>query len=101
MGAIFLDVRNRAIGHQLAYIGTLSRAAVEPRGILSAAPLTNAAGIILFHNHSTGDPCPSREDVAFTRRMDQDGEILGIQLLDHIVVGEAPAFVSLKQRGGW
>jgi hypothetical protein len=65
----FLDVRNRAIGYQLAYIGTLARAAVEPRGIFSAALLAYAAGIILFHNHPSGDPSPSAEDLAFTRRM--------------------------------
>lgn len=99
MGAIFLDVHHRAIGHQLAYIGTLSRAAVEPRGILSAALLANAAGIILFHNHPSGDPTPSAEDILFTRRMVDACEILGIKLLDHIVVGEWPAYVSLRQRG--
>ena len=101
MGAIFLDVRNRAIGYQLAYIGTLARAAVEPRGIFSAALLANAAGIILFHNHPSGDPSPSAEDLAFTRRMADAGELLGIRVLDHIVVGESPAFVSLRRRGGW
>ena len=101
MGAILLDIRNRAIGHQLAYIGTLTRAAVEPRGILSAALLANAAGLILFHNHPSGDPSPSAEDLAFTRRMAEAGEIVGVRVLDHIVVGEAPAFVSLRQRGGW
>ena len=99
VGAIFLDIRNRAIGHQLAYIGTLSRTAVEPRGILSAALLANAAGIILFHNHPSGDPTPSAEDFHFTRRMSDACEILGVKLLDHIVVGEWPAFVSLQQRG--
>jgi DNA repair protein RadC len=101
MGAIFLDTRNRAIGHQIAYIGTLARAAVEPRGIFSAALLANAAGIVLFHNHPSGDPSPSAEDLAFTRRMADAGELLGIRVLDHIVVGEAPRFVSLKRRGGW
>ena len=101
MGAIFLDIRNRAIGHQLAYVGTLTRTAVEPRGILTAALLANAAGIILFHNHPSGAPSPSAEDLAFTRRMAEAGEIVGVRVLDHIVVGEAPAFVSLRQRGGW
>ena len=101
MGAVFLDTRNRAIGHQLAYIGTLARAAVEPRGIFSAALLANAAAILLFHNHPSGDPSPSAEDLAFTRRMADAGEILGIRVLDHIIVGEPPKFVSLKRRGGW
>ncbi len=101
MGALFLDTRNRAIGHQLAYIGTLTRAAVEPRGILTAALLANAAGILLFHNHPSGDPSPSAEDLAFTRRMAEAGEVVGIRVVDHIIVGEAPAFVSLRQRGAF
>ena len=101
MGALFLDTRNRAIGHQLAYIGTLTRAAVEPRGILTAALLVNAAGILLFHNHPSGDPSPSAEDLAFTRRMAEAGEVVGVRLVDHIIVGEAPAFVSLRQRGAF
>jgi DNA repair protein RadC len=101
MGALFLATRNRAIGHQLAYVGTLSRAAVEPRGILSAALLSNCAGIILFHNHPSGDPSPSAEDIAFTRRMAEAGEVVGIRVVDHIIVGEAPAFVSLRQRGAF
>ena len=90
-----------AIGHQLAYIGTLTRAAVEPRGILTAALLSNAAGILLFHNHPSGDPSPSAEDLAFTRRMAEAGEVVGVRVVDHIIIGEAPAFVSLRQRGAF
>jgi DNA repair protein RadC len=90
MGALLLDTRNGAIGHQLAYIGTLTRAAVEPRGILTAALLFNAAGNLFCHNHPSGDPSPSAEDLAFTRRMAEAGEVVGIRLVDHIIVGEAP-----------
>jgi DNA repair protein RadC len=57
--------------------------------------------LILFHNHPSGDPAPSAEDLAFTRRLAEAGEILGIRLLDHIIVGEPPAYVSLRRRGGW
>ena len=81
--------------------GTLTRAAAEPRGILTAALLANAAGILLFHNHPSGDPSPSAEDLAFTRRMAEAGEVVGIRVVDHIIVGEAPAFVSLRQRGAF
>ena len=56
MGALFLDTRNPGIGHELAHIGTLTRAPVEPRGILTAALIVNAAGILSFHNHPSGDP---------------------------------------------
>lgn len=101
VGAIFFDTRNRAIGHQIAFIGSLSRSIAEPRGILTAALLANAAGIVVFHNHPSGDPSPSPEDVVFTRRMAEAGDIVGVRLLDHIVVGEAPAFVSLRLRAAW
>ena len=101
MGAVLLDTRNRAIGHVIAYMGTLNRAAVEPRGLLIPALLANAAGIILFHNHPSGDPSPSVEDLAFTRRVAAAGETLGIRLVDHLVLGEEPRWVSLRQRGGW
>jgi len=101
MGAVLLDTRNRAIGHVIAYMGTLNRAAVEPRGLLIPALLANAAGIILFHNHPSGDPSPSAEDLAFTRRLADAGETLGIRLVDHLILGEEPRWVSLRQRGGW
>jgi DNA repair protein RadC len=99
VGAIYLDNRNRAIGHQLAYIGTLTRSAVEPRGILVAALLANAASFIVFHNHPSGNPSPSSEDIVFTRRLAQAADIVGVRLLDHIIVGEPPQYVSLHQRG--
>ncbi|MEM1206054.1 MAG: DNA repair protein RadC [Acidobacteriota bacterium] len=101
MGALFLDIRNRLVGEREIYRGTLSRAAVEPRGILSEALKHGASGLILFHNHPSGDPAPSLEDLSFTRRMRAAGELLGIRLVDHMIVGNAGSWVSLQRRGAW
>ena len=73
MGALFLDTRNRLLGEQEVYRGTLNRAAVEPRAVLKEALLRDAAGFVLFHTHPSGDPSPSAEDLAFTRRIAQSG----------------------------
>ncbi|HVS02812.1 MAG TPA: DNA repair protein RadC [Thermoanaerobaculia bacterium] len=101
MGALFLDVRNRLLGERELFRGTLSRAAVEPRAVFKHALLATAAGVLLFHTHPSGDPSPSAEDLAFTRRMADAGELIGIRLLDHLVLGSANRWVSLRRRGGW
>ncbi len=101
MGALYLDVRNRLIAESDIYRGTLSRAAVEPRAILKEGLLHSASGFILFHTHPSGDPSPSAEDLSFTRRMSEAGELLGVKLLDHIVLGSAGRWVSLGRRGAW
>lgn len=101
MCAVYLDTRNQLIAWQIAYLGTLNRAAVEPRALLQMALLTNAAGIILAHNHPSGDPSPSVEDLAFTRRMAEAGDVIGIRLVDHLILGGGDRWVSLRQRGGW
>lgn len=101
MMAAFLDSHNRVIGWQKAFVGTLTRAAVEPRVILQAGLLSNAASIIVAHNHPSGDPAPSAEDLGWTRRMAAAGEILGLRLVDHLILGEEHRWVSLAQRGAW
>ncbi len=83
------------------FIGTISRAAVEPREILKEALLHRAAGVVLFHTHPSGDPSPSLEDLSFTRRMAEACEVLGVRLVDHMIVGGAGRWVSLKERGAW
>ena len=100
VGALYLDTRNRAIAHTIAFLGTLARTSTEPRQLLATGLLLNASGMILFHNHPSGDPTPSAEDLAFTRRMADAGEIVGIRLVDHLIIGER-AHVSLRNRGGW
>lgn len=101
MGALYLDVRNRLLGEAELFRGTLSRAAVEPRAVLKRALLSSAAGILLFHTHPSGDPSPSAEDLSFTRRMAEAGELLGVRLLDHLILGTCHRWVSLRRRGGW
>jgi DNA repair protein RadC len=76
----------------------LDRAVIEPREILKRALLSDAAGIIVYHNHPSGDPTPSREDREFTRRLRAAAETLGVQLLDHLVIG-AGGSVSFREAG--
>ncbi|MGE5233116.1 MAG: RadC family protein [Acidobacteriota bacterium] len=101
MGALYLDTRNRLLGERELFRGTLSRAAAEPRAILKEGLLRGAAGVVVFHTHPSGDPSPSAEDLAFTRRVAEAGEIVGVRLVDHLVLGTAGAWTSLRQRGAW
>lgn len=99
VGALFLDARSRLLGEKELFRGTLDRAIAEPREILKEALLRGAAGVIVFHTHPSGDPSPSPEDLTFTRRMREAGELVGVRLLDHFILGSAGRWVSLKQRG--
>ncbi len=96
--AAFLNTKNQVIKVVTVSIGSLNASIVHPREILKPAIAVSAASIILVHNHPTGDPTPSREDVEFTRRFAKCGELIGIELLDHIVIG-ADRFQSLKESG--
>jgi DNA repair protein RadC len=98
-GVLYLNARNRLLKDDPEiYRGTLDRAVVEPREILKRALLSNAAGLILYHNHPSGDPSPSREDREFTRRLSAAAESVGLRLLDHIVVGREGC-VSFREAG--
>ena len=96
--SLLLDTRQRLIGLNVVSIGHLSATLVHPREVYKAAVVANAAAIIVAHNHPSGDPEPSQDDVAITRRLAEAGRILGIELLDHVVVGE-DRYVSLRERG--
>jgi len=96
--AAFLNTKNQIIKVVTVSIGSLNASIVHPREILKPAIAASAASIVLVHNHPTGDPSPSREDVEFTRRFARCGELIGIELLDHIVIG-ADRFQSLKETG--
>ena len=97
-GALLLDAKHRLIKDLECYRGTLDRALVEPREICKNALLEDAAAVILYHNHPSGDASPSAEDEEFTRRLRRAADSLGIRLLDHVIVGRAGC-VSLKERG--
>ncbi|MCP4660164.1 MAG: JAB domain-containing protein [bacterium] len=101
MGALYLDVRNRLIADVDIYRGTLSRAAVEPRVILKEALQRSAAGFILFHTHPSGDPTPSTEDLAFTKRVAKAAEQVGVRMIDHLILGGSDRWVSLQRRSAW
>ena len=101
MGALYLDTRNRLLSERELFRGTLNRAAVEPRAILKHGLLRDAAGLVLFHTHPSGDPSPSAEDLAFTRRLAEAGGVVGIRLGDHLILGRGRRWVSLRQRGAW
>jgi DNA repair protein RadC len=93
-----LDVRHRVIARRVVSIGTLSGVEVHPREVFKDAIANSAAAIILAHNHPSGDPTPSREDLALTARLREAGELLGIKVLDHVVLAAA-GFISLADRG--
>lgn len=101
MGALYVDVRNRVVGEGEIYQGALSRTRVEPREILRLALLRGAAGLIVFHIVPSGDPSPSLENLAFTRRLAEAAEAVGVGLVDHLIVGTGSRWVSLRDRGAF
>lgn len=95
---INLDTRNRVINIEKMYVGSLNASTVRVGEIFKPAIQRNAAAIIVLHNHPSGDPTPSPEDVALTRSIVQAGKLLDIELLDHLVIGQGK-WISLKERG--
>jgi DNA repair protein RadC len=96
---LFLDTKNKIVGVDIVATGTLNSCNVSIPNIFKAAIICNAASIIVSHNHPSGDPTPSPEDVRVTENLVQAGKLLDIAVLDHIVIGEDGRYVSLKERG--
>lgn len=94
-----LSTKNEVIGFHTIFVGSLNASIVHPREIFQQALLNNAASIIVAHNHPSGDPTPSPEDINVTGRLVEAGKILGIELLDHLILGHGDKFVSLKEKG--
>jgi DNA repair protein RadC len=94
--ALFLNARNQVIKKETISIGSLNASLVHPREVFSPAVGSSAASVILAHNHPSGDVTPSREDVELTKRMVQAGELMGIEVLDHLVVA-SERFLSMKE----
>ncbi len=95
---LLLDTRRRLIRMEVTSIGTLTTSLVHPREVFQPAVAHSAAAVIVAHNHPSGDPEPSPEDIDITRRLRQAGDILGIEVLDHIIVGD-PRITSMRSRG--
>lgn len=94
---ILLDTRNKVIGTPTIYVGSLNTSVVRVNELFRAAIKENAAAFIVAHNHPSGDPSPSPEDIHVTRQIVQAGKILDISVLDHIIIGRQ-RYVSLKER---
>jgi DNA repair protein RadC len=95
--SLHLDGKNRIICIDIISIGSLNQSIVHPREVFKSALLSNSAALLLTHNHPTGDPTPSREDLTITRRLKEVGEICGIPILDHIIIGDT--FTSFVSQG--
>ena len=93
-----LNAKNKIVGVHTISIGSVNATIVHPREVFKAALLNNASAIICFHNHPSGDPEPSREDIETTSRLVEAGEILGIRVLDHIIIGEQ-RYLSMREKG--
>lgn len=95
---LFMDTKNTVIGQKTLSIGSLNASIVHPREVFRAAIQRSSASILCAHNHPSGDPTPSPEDIRLTKRLAEAGELVGIELLDHLVIGDS-RFVSLKELG--
>ena len=95
---LHLDGKNRIICLDIVSIGSLNQSIVHMRSVFMTACLSSAAAIICVHNHPTGDPTPSSEDISITKRLKEAGEIMGIKLLDHIIIGSGE-YLSFVERG--
>lgn len=95
---LFLNTKNQIIHRQTLFIGSLNASIVHPREIFREAVKRSSASIICVHNHPSGDPTPSKEDIHVTRRLVDSGKMIGIELLDHLIIGDRK-FISLKEKG--
>lgn len=95
---LYLDARNRVLGKETISIGSLTANIVHPREVFQPAVAHSAAGVVLVHNHPSGDPSPSQDDLALTRRLVEASRIMGIEVLDHVIVG-AKTFLSMRDEG--
>jgi len=95
---LFMNVKNEVLHKQTIFIGSLNSAIVHPREIFREAVKRSAASIICAHNHPSGSPSPSPEDIEVTKRLVDAGALMGIEVLDHVIIGDHQ-FISLKEKG--
>lgn len=98
-GILTLNSKNRVVGAHIISIGTLDTSIVHPREVFKPAILNNAAQIIIFHNHPSGDPTPSKQDIIVTQKLVEAGKLLGIKILDHLVIGENDQYCAFSEKG--
>src|SRR5690606_23612398 len=95
---LFLNTKNRVMGKETLSIGSLNASIVHPREVFRSAIQRSSASIICAHNHPSGDPGPSPEDIEVTRRLQEAGKLIGIELLDHLIIADQ-SYVSMKELG--
>ena len=95
---VLLDTKNKVLGVEEISVGSLNTSLVHPREVFRPAIRKACASIILIHNHPSGDPTPSREDLDVTRRLFEAGQLVGIEVLDHVVIGDG-RFISFREKG--
>ncbi|HEY4554153.1 MAG TPA: DNA repair protein RadC [Bacillaceae bacterium] len=95
---LYLNTKNQVLHRETVFIGSLNASIVHPREVFREAFRRSAASIICFHNHPSGDPSPSREDIDVTRRLVECGKLIGIEVLDHVIIGDLK-YVSMKEKG--
>lgn len=99
LDAIYLNTKNAVISRKNIFKGSLNSSIVHPREVFKEAVRLSAASVIVAHNHPSGDPTLSREDIDVTKRLASCGKMIGVDLLDHVVIGAKGNFVSLKEKG--
>jgi len=95
--ALHLDAKNRILCIDRVSAGTMTNSLIHPREVFKTALLSSATSLLLIHNHPSGDPTPSREDISITEKLKGAGEIMGIAVLDHVIIGDG--YISLKEKG--
>jgi DNA repair protein RadC len=95
---VSLDTKNQPVSINICHIGSLNASIVHPREVMKSAILSNAASVLVGHNHPSGKVEPSREDIDVTKRLVEAGKIIGIDVIDHIIVGD-DSYTSLKEKG--
>ena len=97
---LYLNTKNEIIKKETLFIGSLNQSVAHPREIFKGAVRVSAARLIVVHNHPSGNPKPSQQDLSFTRRLIECGELMGIELLDHLIIGHN-RYLSLREEGFW
>ena len=98
MKLLLLNSKTKLIGESELSLGTVNTTLVSPREVFVEALRRNAVAVILLHNHPSGDPTPSKQDILITRRVTEAGRLIGVELLDHIIIGDN-CFISLRDKG--